>query len=178
MRHSFAIASLSLAATFVLSSASIAHVTLEARDAPADSYDKAVFSVPHGCEGSPTVRLRIQIPDGVTGVKPQPKTGWELTTVKKRLEPPMKGSHGETITETVSEVAWSGGKLLDEHFDQFVMQVRLPVAASNTVLYFPTVQECETGVTRWIEIPETGKTSGDYKQPAPQLRLTAKPNAH
>ena len=38
-----------------------AHVTLEKRQAPVGSYYKAVFAVPHGCAGSPTVKLRVQI---------------------------------------------------------------------------------------------------------------------
>jgi uncharacterized protein YcnI len=53
-----------------------AHVTLEQGEAPADSYHKAVLQVPHGGNGSPTRRLRVRIPDGVTSVKRQPKTGW------------------------------------------------------------------------------------------------------
>lgn len=171
----FNVFAVALAATGLVSFQVSAHVTLEAREAPADSYYKAVFSVPHGCEGSPTTRVRIRMPDVVTGVKPQPHTGWELSTVKTKLDKPIAGDHGATITEVVSEVVWSGGKLLDEHFDQFVMQVKLPNAAAGTVLYFPVVQECEKGVNRWIEIPEAGKRAGDYKQPAPSLKLLAKP---
>jgi uncharacterized protein YcnI len=168
--------SLSLAAAcgaLMLSSSPVfAHVTLDVREAPTDSYYKAVFNVPHGCVGSPTTRLRVRIPDGVIGVKPQPKPGWEVATVKTKLATPVKGSHGEAITEAITEVSWSGGKLLDEHFDQFMMQVRLPNAPAGTILYFPVVQECETGVTRWIEIPRAGDKSGGLKEPAPALRLT------
>ncbi|MCD6075032.1 MAG: hypothetical protein K0Q70_1915 [Rhodospirillales bacterium] len=164
-----------ISAALLASAPLSAHVTLEAREAPADSYFKAVFSVPHGCEGSPTTRIRVRIPDGVTGVKPQPKTGWELATVKTKLATPAKGSHGEAVGETITEVSWSGGKLLDEHFDQFTMQVRLPNAVSGTMLYFPIVQECEKGITRWIEIPQPGAKPGGLREPAPALRLIAKP---
>jgi uncharacterized protein YcnI len=147
-----------------------AHVTLENTQAPTNSYYKATFSVPHGCEGTPTVRLRIRIPDGITSVKPQPKIGWELAITKEKLEKPMVIEHGVTITEIVREVSWSGGRLPDEYFDQFAMQVKLP-DAPNTTMYFPAVQECEKGVHRWIEIPEAGKTARDYKEPAPSVRL-------
>jgi uncharacterized protein YcnI len=173
----FSMRSLLSAAVFGIllsSTPSFAHITLDVREAPADSYYKAVFNVPHGCEGSATTRIRIRIPDGITSVKPQPKPGWEVATVKTKLATPIKGSHGKVLTETVSEVAWSGGKLLDEHFDQFMMQVRLPNAAPGTVLYFPIVQECEKGVTRWIEVPQPGAKPGRLKEPAPALRLTPK----
>jgi len=159
----------------LVSSSAFAHVTLDAREAPTDSYFKAVFNVPHGCEGSPTTRIRIRIPDGITGVKPQPKQGWDVATVKTKLATPIKGSHGEAISEAITEVSWSGGKLLDEHIDEFKMQVRLPNAAPGTVLYFPIVQECEKGITRWIEIPSPGAKPGGLKEPAPALRLTPKP---
>jgi len=154
------------------STTSFAHVTLEAAKAPSGSTYKATFSMSHGCDGSPTVRLRIRIPDGVTSIKPQPKPGWELTTIKEKRDKPTAGDHGATITEAIREVAWSGGRLLDEHFDQFAMQMKLP-DAPNTTIYFPVVQECEKGVNRWIEIPEPGKSAHDYKQPAPALRLTS-----
>jgi uncharacterized protein YcnI len=151
-----------------------AHVVLENTQAVAGTYYKATFGVGHGCEGTPTLRLRVRIPDGITSVKPQPKPGWEVATVKEKLEKPISSDHGATITEVVREVVWSGGRLLDEHFDQFAMQVRLP-ATPGTTIYFPVVQECEKGVHRWIEIPEPGKTSRDYKEPAPALRLIAAP---
>jgi len=150
-----------------------AHVTLENAEAPADSFYKAAFKVPHGCEGTPTVTVRIQIPDGVTNVKPQQKAGWQLAIVKAPVNPPIEGPHGSKITETIREVSWSGGRLLDENYDEFWMQVRLP-DRPGTSLYFPVVQQCEKGVHRWIETPEPGKSPRDLKEPAPQLRLKPK----
>lgn len=146
-----------------------AHVTLETREAPADSYYKAVLRVPHGCKGSPTISVRVQIPDGVTGVKPQPKPGWTVATVKAKLAQPVDNGHGGQITEGVREIVWSGGRLQDEHYDEFAFMARLPKAA-NTTLYFPVVQECEQGVSRWID------RSGEAKaaEPAPRLRLLPK----
>lgn len=171
----FSIALPAALSALLVSSSAFAHVTLDAHEAPTDSYFKAVFNVPHGCEGSPTTRIRVRIPDGVTSVKPQPKPGWEVNTVKTKLATPTKGSHGEAITEAITEVSWSGGRLLDEHIDEFMMQIRLPNAAPGTVLYFPIVQDCEKGITRWIEIPAPGAKPGGLKEPAPALRLTPKP---
>jgi uncharacterized protein YcnI len=43
----------------------------------------------------------------------------------------------------------------------------------NTTLYFPVVQECEQGVSRWIEIPPDGAVqSHEGKWPAPGVKLT------
>ncbi|MCM0020291.1 MAG: YcnI family protein [Tagaea sp.] len=150
-----------------------AHVTLEQGQAAAGSIYKAVLRVPHGCAGSPTLRVRVRIPDGMLNVKPMPKAGWALTTVKGPLAQPVAGDHGARITEGVREIVWSG-RLLDEHYDEFVFRGTLP-DAPNTTLYIPVVSECETGVERWIEMPAAGQTSRDLRYPAPSLRLTPRP---
>jgi uncharacterized protein YcnI len=160
------------AATLTASSAG-AHVTLENRQAPVGSYYKAVFAVPHGCAGSATVRIRVQIPEGVIAVKPMPKTGWSLETTKGKY-PTSYELHGATISEGVREVTWSGGKLADDNYDEFVLATYLTGSLKpNTTLYFPVVQECEQGASRWIDIPQEGKSEG--KSPAPGVKLMPKP---
>jgi uncharacterized protein YcnI len=164
------IAALIAAACALAAHEAVAHITLEQTQATTDSYYKATLRVPHGCNGSPTVRIRVRIPEGVTGVKPQPKQAWKLETTRVKLSPPLDDGHGGKITETVGEVAWSGGALADEHFDEFMMMMKLPDRPGAT-LYFPVVQECAKGVHRWIE---TGKPAQELKEPAPALRLTPK----
>jgi uncharacterized protein YcnI len=156
-----------------------AHVTLEKRQAPVGSYYKAVLVVPHGCAGSPTVKLRVQIPEGVIGIKPMPKPGWTLETVKGKYAAEYE-FHGGKISEGVKEVVWTSGKLADDNFDEFVFSSYLtPGLKPDTMLYFPVVQECEQGVSRWIDIPAAGHSGSghghDSKTPAPGLKLTTKP---
>jgi uncharacterized protein YcnI len=162
-----------LLAAFALATAlpAAAHITLERTQAPADSYYKAVLRAPHGCKGSPTVRIRVRIPEGVTGVKPQPKPGWKLEITRVKLATPLDDGHGNKIVETVGEVAWSGGPLPDEQFEEFALMTKLPNRPGAT-LYFPVVQECTQGAHRWIEVPQAGKSSADYQEPAPALQLT------
>lgn len=59
-----------------------AHVSLETKQATVGASYKAVFTVPHGCAGSPTVKIRVQIPEGVIAVKPMPKAGWNVDVVE------------------------------------------------------------------------------------------------
>jgi uncharacterized protein YcnI len=155
-----------------------AHVTLEKREAAVGSYYKAVFAVPHGCAGSATIKVRVQIPEGVIGVKPMPKPGWNLATVKGKYAVEYE-LHGSNISEGVKEVAWSGGKLADDNYDEFVIATYLAGNLKpNTNLYFPVVQECEQGVSRWIDIPKPGTAEGhgqDSKSPAPALKLISQP---
>ncbi|KAA0686768.1 YcnI family protein [Azospirillum brasilense] len=155
-------------------STALAHTTLETKQAPAASTYKGVLRVGHGCGASPTIALRVQIPEGVIAVKPMPKPGWTLTTREGQYAKAYD-YYGESLSKGVTEIAWTGGSLPDAHYDEFVFRARLPDAAPGTVVYFPVVQECETGVHRWIEIPEPGKTDHDVKEPAPGVTLTAKP---
>lgn len=165
---------LSIAGSMFAATSAFAHATLDRTEAPADSFYKAVFGIGHGCDGQPTLRVRVRIPEGITSVKPQPKAGWELTIRREKVPQPLTGAHGAPVTEVVTEVMWSG-KLPDDNFDEFLIQVRLPNKAGQT-LYFPTVQECETAVERWIEIPAAGKQRRDYSHPAPSVTLTPKRN--
>jgi periplasmic copper chaperone A len=154
-----------------------AHVSLEKRQASVGSYYKAVFAVPHGCAGSATVKLRVQIPEGVIGIKPMPKPGWTLETVKGKYATEYE-FHGSKLSEGVKEVVWSGGKLADDNFDEFVFSSFLTAGLKpDSTLYFPVVQECEQGVSSWIDIPSGGQSGHghDSKTPAPGLKLIAKP---
>ena len=98
-----------------------AHVTLENREAPVGAGYKAVLRVPHGCEGTATTALRVRIPEGVIGVKPMPKPGWTLTTVTGKYAKTYELFHAK-LSEGVTEIAWSGGKLPDAQYDEFVFQ--------------------------------------------------------
>jgi periplasmic copper chaperone A len=154
-----------------------AHVTLEGRQAAVGTFYKAVFAVPHGCAGSATTKIRIQIPDGVIAVKPMVKPGWNIEVVNGKYAAPYD-FHGSKISEGAKEVVWSGGKLPDDYYDEFVISTYLvPTLKPDTVLYFPTVQECEQGVSRWIDIPAEGQAmhGHDAKTPAPGVKLIAKP---
>jgi len=167
-----------LAATVLLGLAvpALAHITLETAEAPAGSTYKAVLRVPHGCEGAASLKVRVQVPEGVIAVKPMPKAGWTLETVKGAYKQPYD-YYGTPMTEGVKEIAWSG-KLLDEHYDEFVFRAYLtPGLQAGTNLYIPAVQECEGGkAERWIEIPAAGRSADDYRFPAPGLKLLpAKP---
>ena len=166
----FGAATLSAVVTGVLLAApAFAHVTLETKEAAVGNYYKAVMRVPHGCKGSPTLKVRVRIPDGVIGVKPQPKAGWKLNTVKGNYDKTYTTMHGVQTSDGVREIVWTG-KLLDEYYDEFAFSAYLtPDLKTGSTLYFPVVQECEKGAERWIDIPAEGSAS-----PAPGLKLLPK----
>jgi len=155
----------------------LAHVTLEVPQAPVGASYKAVLRVGHGCDGSTTTAIRVRLPEGVINVKPMPKPGWKLDTVTGKY-PRTYTLRGAKVSEGVTEIAWSGGKLADAHYDEFVFtSVIAEELQAGRTIYFPVVQECEKGVHRWIEIPKGG-AHGDHShggpEPAPGLKLLPK----
>jgi uncharacterized protein YcnI len=155
-----------------------AHILLENRQATIGSSFKAVFAVPHGCGGSATTKLRVQIPEGVIAVKPMPKAGWSVEAIKGKYAGEYE-YHGSKFSEGVKEAVWSGGKLADDNYDEFIISTFLTGSLKpNTTLYFPVVQECEQGISRWIDIPAEGSGGLDHggsKSPAPGVKLMPKP---
>ncbi|HEY7663607.1 MAG TPA: DUF1775 domain-containing protein [Xanthobacteraceae bacterium] len=148
-----------------------AHVTLETQEAKINAPYKGVLRVPHGCDKSATTALRVRIPAGVIGVKPMPHPGWTLTTVTAKYSKPAKLFHAE-LTEGVVEISWSGGRLPDDWYDEFVFTGYISGDLEpGTTIYFPALQECENGVNRWIEIPAAGQSRSDLSEPAPELKL-------
>lgn len=167
----FRLASAAAALLLAATTAAFAHITLETGEAPVGSGYKAVFRVPHGCDGSPTVRLRVEIPEGFIDAKPMPKPGWSLKLVKGKYAGTYK-LWGAEIGEGLKEVDWSGGILPDDEYDEFVIHGVLASSLSpGTTLRFPVVQECAKGVSRWIEIPAKGADPDSVEHPAPGLKL-------
>lgn len=142
-----------------------AHVTIDPPSAPARAYQRLAFRVGHGCDGSATTAITVQMPDGVTGAKPMPKPGWTIAITQGPLATPVE-SHGKTVTTRVAEISWRGGPLPDAYFDEFVMQVKLPATPGRYA--FKVAQVCEKGSVDWSEVPAAGAHAD---RPAPVLEV-------
>lgn len=164
------LAALSMAAW---QSAALAHVTLAIKEARANTYYKAVLQVPHGCDGEATQSIRVQIPEGVIGVKPMPKPGWTLTVTRGAYAKSYQ-NHGQAVTEGPKEITWSGGTLSDDNYDEFVFTSYLAGDfRPGQAVYFPTMQQCTKGQVSWADIPAAQQNPHDLKSPAPALRIAA-----
>lgn len=148
-----------------------AHVSPDPSEAPAGGYATIEFQVPHGCEGSATTGVAIQVPDGITSVTPETVPGWEVTTRMEQLDQPLDDGHGGQITERTAEVTWTGGPIPDDRYQTFGLSVKLPDGQPGDVVAFPTIQSCEQGQTDWISLREPGEDEPDH--PAPAVTLTA-----
>ncbi len=131
------------------------------------------MQVPHGCNGSPTTKLTMQVPTGVEDFKPQPLAGWTLTSTTRKVDPPQT-IEGETITETLDTVTWAatpGNALPDDQMQDFWFTAEMPKDKAGTVVSFPTVQTCEQGETQWIQPTKEGADEPEH--PVPSITLTA-----
>ncbi|MDC9724568.1 MAG: YcnI family protein [Gammaproteobacteria bacterium] len=155
-------------------SLAFSHATFENKSVTSGAYYKGVIGIGHGCQGSTTTRITVEIPEGVQRAKPMPKPNWNVDVVKEKLSVPYT-AYGKKYAEDVRKIIWSGGGLLDQNFDEFTFRAK--IAVSPQTLYFPTRQECVSGEIYWHEIPAVGKNAHDYKSPAPSLKVL-KGSAH
>ncbi len=160
-----------LIALLALTGVAQAHVTFENKDVAPGTTVKFVLRLPHGCSGAATTGLRISIPEELTSVKPQPKPGWTLATA---IDDVHKASAEETHAHgqgaRVKEISWTGGKLEDAHYDEFVFRATVSKTA-HTQIVVPVVQECGAETDRWIELPAAGVSADDLKHPAPVVKV-------
>jgi uncharacterized protein len=143
-----------------------AHVTVQPNEAPAKGFTVLDVRVPNEEESANTTKVAVQFPDGFAEVSFQPVPGWNVKVKKSKLAQPITTDEGDKLTEQVSEVTWSGGKVAPGEFQDFPISVQVPDKA-GTSLTFKANQTYDNGkVVRWI-----GPEGSDA--PAPQVKVTA-----
>ncbi|WP_454718247.1 YcnI family protein [Caulobacter segnis] len=141
----------------LLATPAAAHVVAVPDTAKAGSYSAMAFRVGHACAaGDTTLKVRIEIPDGVASARPQVKPGW--TYVIERDDP--KAAPTAITFE---------GRLPDEAFDDFAVLMKLP--ATGDKLVFPVIQTCEKGESQWTEVPSPEAPDAKLNRPAPTVTL-------
>ncbi|MEU4892276.1 YcnI family protein [Streptomyces sp. NPDC044780] len=149
-----------------------AHVSVQPGQAEKGGYSTIDFKVPNERDDSSTVKLEVTLPSDhpLTSVMPQPVPGWDVKVTKSKLAKPVE-VHGEKVSEAVTKVTWSGGKIEPGMFQQFPLSVgQLPEDADQLV--FKALQTYDNKeVVRWIEEPKEG--AAEPENPAPVLKLVA-----
>jgi len=115
-----------------------AHVSAQMYGSTATSggYGFTFLRVPHGCGADATNKVTVQIPQGVTAVKPQAKAGWVVSKTKDD-------------SGNITEVSWSKGVLPTDEFEDFGLAVKWPTLAEGVhsqAVYLPTIQVCDADV--------------------------------
>ena len=170
-------ATLGVTALIVLGTAGVAsaHVSATATSTAANSYTTATFSLPHGCDGSPTTRIAFEVPESIIEVTPTVNPNWTIT---KTTEPYTSASaatddeSAEDAGERVTSVVYTAKTPLpaDER-DTFSLSFSLPDGKAGDLVEFPAVQTCEKGTVEWNQEQKAGQTEPEH--PAPSITLTA-----
>jgi uncharacterized protein YcnI len=151
-----------------------AHVGMSADTTAAGSYAVLTLAVPHGCKGSPTTKISVQVPPGINAVTPTVNPGWKVRKVEEALKTPLSTEDGDQISSRVAEVVWTARRPLpDGYRDTLSLQVVLPAEAAGQQLAFPTLQTCTAGETGWTQVPAAGQDHDELEHPAPTVLVTA-----
>ncbi|TCR16720.1 YcnI family protein [Streptomyces sp. BK205] len=169
-------AATTLAAVGVLAAAGVAsaHVTVHPESYAKGATDGVLtFRVPNEEDTASTTKVQVYLPTDhpVLGVLVSPRDGWTAKVTTTKLKTPVKTDDG-TISDAVSEITWTGGRIGAGQFEDFdVAFGQLPDDTGQ--LAFKTLQTYSDGKTvRWIEQATAG--DDEPENPAPVLKLTTK----
>jgi uncharacterized protein len=155
------------AASLALAGSAFGHVTLHPNALPSGGFTSVVVRVPNERDKAATTKVDVKLPSGFIFLSYQPVPGWKTKVLYRKLAKPVK-VFGETFTQEVDRVVWSGGRLAPGQFVELPLSVAIPSAPSGTVLTFKALQTYSNGeVVRWIGAPSA-------ETPAPQVLVTGK----
>ncbi|MFJ9707887.1 YcnI family protein [Streptomyces sp. NPDC101234] len=173
LRRAGTVTALTAASVLVAAGVAAAHVTVHPESYAKGATDGVLtFRVPNEEDTASTTKVQVYLPTDhpVLGVLVTPQDGWTAKVTTTKLKTPVKTDDG-TITEAVSEVTWTGGKIGAGQYEDFnVAFGQLPEDTDQ--LTFKTLQTYSDGkVVRWIEEAQSG--ADEPENPAPTLKLTA-----
>ncbi|MFD5817192.1 YcnI family protein [Streptomyces sp. NPDC127038] len=174
LRRTGTVAALVTAGVLTAAGAASAHVTVHPESYAKGATDGLLsFRVPNEEDTASTTKVQIFLPTDhpLLGVLVTPQAGWTAKATTVKLKKPVKTDDG-TITDAVSEITWTGGRIRHGEFQDFQVAFgQLPDDVDQ--LTFKTLQTYSDGnVVRWIEQPQKGQA--EPESPAPALALTAK----
>ncbi|WP_329268717.1 YcnI family protein [Streptomyces sp. NBC_01451] len=173
LRRAGVVTGLTAAGVLAAAGAASAHVTVHPESYAKGATDGVLtFRVPNEEDTASTTEVQVFLPTDhpVLGVLVTPEEGWTAKVTTTKLRTPVKTDDG-TITDAVSEITWTGGRIRSGEYEDFdVAFGQLPDSTGQ--LAFKTLQTYSDGnVVRWIETPQAGQD--EPENPAPTLRLTA-----
>ncbi|MHC3473242.1 YcnI family protein [Streptomyces sp. 7R007] len=173
LRRAGVVTALTAAGLLAAAGAAAAHVTVHPETYAKGATDGLLtFRVPNEEDTASTTKVQVFLPTDhpVLGVLVSPRDGWTAKVTTTKLKTPVKTDDG-TITDAVSEITWTGGRIGPGQYEDFdVAFGQLPDNTSE--LAFKTLQTYSDGkVARWIEEASSGDE--EPENPAPALKLTA-----
>ncbi len=154
---------LGIGAGLLVATGARAHVDMVSTRGVANASQEIVFGIGHGCDGKDTYKVTIDIPAGVTSVRPMRSDFGPVTVTKD----------GQN---NVTSVTWQKADA-DLHGDDlayYKLTIRMrPPNAPFTQLAFPAHQTCKDAqgnltIVHWSALPGT---DAGADEPAPVLKI-------
>jgi len=161
----------SAVAVAALAGTAFAHITVTPGSATQGSATELTFRVPDEEAKAATVEVQVKIPTSppIAQLLVKPVPGWQIAVQTVTLAKPLVTDDGSFST-AVSEVTWSGGKILPGQYQDFSVSAD-PLPTGVGQLAFKAIQTYSNGdVVRWIDVQQPGQPEPDH--PAPVLTLT------
>ena len=150
-----------------------AHATITPTTTAAGAYTVLTVGIGHGCDGSATTKVAIQISEDILSVTPTRNPLWNVTERQEKLAEPVTDSHGNEVTERDAVVIYTARQPLPDGIrDSFELSLQLPEEEGKT-LAFPIVQSCVKGENPWTEVAAQGQDPEELEFPAPTVTITA-----
>jgi uncharacterized protein YcnI len=152
------------AAALFTSFAAQAHIEIDSGNATSNATNEVVFGVGHGCSGADTNKVVVEIPAGVTSVRPM-RSDFAMPTVEK-------DTAGNVTTITWQKTA----DALDTDIAFYRLTVRLKTPDKPfTTIYFVAHQTCRAAdgtlsTVDWSDLPTTPQNQ-QTGNPAAALKL-------
>jgi uncharacterized protein YcnI len=156
------LSAISVAFAALVSTTAEAHISIASGPAFANTTQEVIFGVGHGCDGADTYRVQVEIPAGVTSVRPE------------------TSDFGQADVETdaaglVVSVTWTkpDANVLDSDTQYYKLLLRLKAPDQPfTTVYLPAHQFCRAPsgaetVVDWVGLDSSDSTV----EPAPALRI-------
>jgi uncharacterized protein YcnI len=156
---------LAVTGVFLVPALAHAHISVASGSGFANTTQEIVFGVGHGCSGADTYSVKVEIPAGVTSVRPV-RSDFGKVSVEKNA------------AGDVTAVIWQKAEqdLLEGDLSYYKLTVRLKLPNQPfTTLYFPTHQTCKAAdgtlsTTHWVGTPAT-PGGGEAQEPAPAVQV-------
>jgi len=148
-------------AALVSTTTAHAHVSIASGPAFANTSQEVAFGVGHGCDQADTVQVRIEIPAGVTSVRPETSDFGQAD---------IETDAGGTVVAVLFTKADSAVLKADTQYYKLLIRLK-PPDQPFTKVYFPAHQTCRAAdgtetVVDWVGLDDSADTT---VEPAPTL---------
>jgi uncharacterized protein YcnI len=141
-----------VAVVLALAAPAAAHVTVQPNEAVQGSFSRFVVRVPNEKPDEGTIKIEVRLP-ALAFVSFEPKEGWERKETTGKFDEPIE-AFGEELTEGITSVVWSGGRIGPGEFLEFGFSAKMP--DEETTLTFEALQTYEGGeVVKWTGAPDS-----------------------